>query len=60
MSLLRGNTKTAAVINTRTGYGLHGGSAELVRELLQQKRYIYPPNHNVSTFLRLPLLPMCD
>ncbi|KAF8656337.1 hypothetical protein AX14_008070, partial [Amanita brunnescens Koide BX004] len=42
VSLLRGDTKAAAVINARAAYGLHGGSAHLVQTLLQRKQYIYP------------------
>ena len=56
ISLLRGHTKAAAAINTRTAYGLHGGSAQVVQVLLQRKQYIYPPAATpVSTSTVLPL-----
>jgi hypothetical protein len=48
ISLLRRNTKDLAIINVRMAYGLHGGSSELVAELLRQKHYIYPLTPNVS------------
>ena len=51
ISLLRGATKAAAVINARNGYDLgKGNTQELIQELLQSKHYIYPPTPNVSLF----------
>ncbi|KAF8325725.1 hypothetical protein F5887DRAFT_1085230 [Amanita rubescens] len=47
ISLLRGATKAAAVINTRNAYDLgKGNTQQLIQELLQSKCYIYPPTPN--------------
>lgn len=51
ISLLRGITKTFAVINTRAAYGLQNGCAAKVQDLLRKKQYIYPRAPNVCTIL---------
>ncbi|KAF8327511.1 hypothetical protein F5887DRAFT_924746 [Amanita rubescens] len=51
ISILRGNVKTAAVLNARTSYDLHAGSAEKVKDLLYRKQYIYPLGPNGQGYL---------
>ncbi|KIL59900.1 hypothetical protein M378DRAFT_180660 [Amanita muscaria Koide BX008] len=46
ISILRGDTKLAAINNTRLAYGLRDGCAQKVQELLTGARYIYPIGAN--------------
>ncbi|KIL57349.1 hypothetical protein M378DRAFT_181655 [Amanita muscaria Koide BX008] len=46
ISILRGDTKTAAIHNSRAAYSLQDGCGPRVQALLTNSRYIYPPAAN--------------